>query len=122
MVSSRAIVDFLVDQMSDAGIITAKKMFGEYGLYCDGKLVALVCDDRLLVKPTDGGRTFAADSSEEPPYPGAKPSILVDPERWDNQAWLHELIRITHTELPATRPGSHHGPRTRRGDGIRTRA
>ncbi len=52
MASSQGTVDFIVEQMASAGTVSARKMFGEYGIYCDGKMVALVCDDRLFVKPT----------------------------------------------------------------------
>lgn len=100
MGSERGTVEFLVGQMASAGTITSKKMFGEYGVYCDGTLVALVCDDHLFVKPTAGGRAFAAGVAEGSPYPGAKPSLLVDPERWDDHAWLSEFISITKAELP----------------------
>lgn len=100
MSSAPATVDFLTDQIASAGNITSKKLFGEYGLYCDGTLVALVCDDQLFVKPTGGGRKFAVGAAEAPPYPGAKPCLLVGPGRWDDHAWLTELVAITHSELP----------------------
>jgi len=49
MASNKDFVDFVVDQMGDAGLITSKKMFGEYALYCDGKVMALICDNQPLV-------------------------------------------------------------------------
>ena len=52
MGSSLNFVEFVADQMEGAGEITYKMMFGEYGLYCEGKIVALVCDDQFFVKPT----------------------------------------------------------------------
>lgn len=56
MASSQGTVDFIVEQTAAAGTVSARKMFGEYGIYCDGRIVALVCDDRLFVKPTPEGR------------------------------------------------------------------
>lgn len=90
--------------MSRAGEITAKKMFGEYGLYCDGKIVALVCDDQLFVKPTVGGEDFIGDCEDGIPYPGAKPYLLIRPEKWDDQKWLSQLIKISASELPLPKP------------------
>ena len=84
-----------------AGTVTARKMFGEYGIYCDGKIVALVCDDKLFVKPTAAGKAFAGKVDEVPAYSGAKPSLLVAPDKWDDREWLSGLIRITAAELPA---------------------
>ena len=64
MATDTGFVEFIVDQMENAGEITYRKMFGEYGLYCDGKIVALICDEQLFVKPTDAGRTFIEDVIE----------------------------------------------------------
>jgi TfoX/Sxy family transcriptional regulator of competence genes len=97
-------VSFLVDQMSAAGAVSARQMFGDWGLYCDGKMVALTSDGQLFVKPTAGGRTFAVGSEEAPPYQGAKPCLLIDPEHWDDAKWLSELIRISTAELPMRKP------------------
>jgi TfoX/Sxy family transcriptional regulator of competence genes len=79
-------------------------MFGEYGLFCDGKTVALVCDDQLFVKPTGPGRALAQGAIERPAYPGARPSLLIDPELWEKSDWLAELMRATANALPTPRP------------------
>ena len=80
-----------------------RKMFGEYALYCEGKVVALICENKLFVKPTDAGRDFIGEVVEAPPYPGAKPSFLVE-EQLDDGEWLSRLIRITTRELPQPKP------------------
>ena len=67
-------------------------------------MVGLICDDQLFVKPTPGGRAFAGAIGEAPPYPGAKPFLLVDADRWDDAEWLVELVRISTTELPVPKP------------------
>ena len=85
--------------MEDAGNVSCRKMFGEYAVYVNGKVTALICDDRLFVKPTPGGREFIGEVMEAPPYPGAKPSFLIG-DRVEDRAWLSELIRITERELP----------------------
>jgi TfoX/Sxy family transcriptional regulator of competence genes len=56
---------------------TAKKMFGEYALYLDAKVVALICDDTLYVKPLPAALALLGDTDLVPPYPGAKPHIRV---------------------------------------------
>lgn len=100
MATKKSTVDFILEQLAGAGGVSARKMFGEYGLYCDGKLVALVCDDQLFVKPTKAGRSFIGTAIEVAPYPGAKPSLLVDGTRWDDAEWLSQLITISAAELP----------------------
>ena len=100
MSSSQSTVDFIISQMLGAGDVSYKKMFGEYGLYCEGKMVASVCDDKLFVKPTIRGRAYIGDVVEESPYSGAKPHFLISSARIKNGQWLSELIRITVEELP----------------------
>ena len=58
MASDIAFVEYVCEQMSAAGTITSRKMFGEYAIYCEGKVVALVYDDQLFLKPTSAGRSF----------------------------------------------------------------
>jgi TfoX/Sxy family transcriptional regulator of competence genes len=104
MASDPKTVAFIVDQLAAAGDVSAKPMFGEYGVYCDGRMVAMICDDQLFVKPTPGGRAFAGAIDEAPPYPGAKPCLLVDADRWDDAEWMAELVRISAAELPLPKP------------------
>ncbi|WP_421800137.1 TfoX/Sxy family protein [Haliscomenobacter sp.] len=103
MASDQTFVDFIVDQIENAGEISAKKMFGEYGLYSGEKLFALICDNKLFIKPTQAGRTFIGDVVEAPPYPGAKPSFLIE-EKVEDRGWLSELVRISAAELPMPKP------------------
>lgn len=103
MASDLAFVEFVVDQMSDAGRIASRKMFGEYAIYCDAKVVALVCENQLFVKPTEKGRVYIGDVVEAPPYPGAKQYFLVE-DRFEDREWLSELIRITTQEVPDSKP------------------
>ena len=103
MASDIGFVEFVVDQIdADCGI-TWRKMFGEYGVYSHGKIVALICDDRLFIKPTEGGRAFIGKPVEAPPYPGAKNSFLIE-DRLEDGKWLSELIRISEKELPEPKP------------------
>jgi TfoX/Sxy family transcriptional regulator of competence genes len=103
MASDLPYVEYVCDQMSAAGTITFRKMFGEYAIYCGGKVVALVCDNQLFVKPTSGGLSFVERVTEAPPYPGAKPHFLIGDEL-DDREWISKLIRITERELPIPKP------------------
>ena len=103
MASDQTFVDFIVDQIENAGEISAKKMFGEYALYSGEKMFALICDDKLFIKPTQAGRAFIGDVVEAPPYPGAKPSFLIE-EKVEDRGWLSELVRISVKELPLPKP------------------
>jgi TfoX/Sxy family transcriptional regulator of competence genes len=99
MASDQSFVDFIVDQLENAGDVSCRKMFGEYALYCDKKVIALICDNRFFLKPTGAGRAFIGEVVEAPPYPGAKPYFLIE-DKIDDREWLTELARITAKELP----------------------
>ncbi len=99
MPSDLKFVEFVVEQMEKAGNITYRQMFGGHTLYCEGKVVALICDNKLFVKPTNAGREFIVDVTEGSAYPGAKPSFLIE-EKIEDADWLSELISITEKELP----------------------
>ena len=98
MSSDLSFVEYVSDQINEACGVTYKKMFGEYALYSNGKVVALVCDNQLFVKPTQAGKDYIENVVEAPAYPGAKPSLLI--EDIENSAWLSELILITEKALP----------------------
>lgn len=81
MATQQRTIDFLLEQATGAGTVTAKPMFGEYGVYVDGNMIGSVCDDELFVKPTVSGRAHAEPVSDAPPYPGAKPQMLISANR-----------------------------------------
>ncbi|MFO7568870.1 MAG: TfoX/Sxy family protein [Smithellaceae bacterium] len=103
MASDPDFVEFVAEQMMDGGSITYRKMFGEYAVYCDTKVVALICDNQLFVKPTAAGKSYIGRVCEAPPYPGAKMYFLIE-EAFEDRQWLSGLIRITAQELPEPKP------------------
>jgi DNA transformation protein len=99
--SKQSNVDFVLEQMADPGDVSARKMFGEYAIYLQGKTIALFCDDQLFIKPTDAGRALLGKVKEAPPYPGAKPWFLISGDRCEDGELLSELARVTAKALPA---------------------
>ena len=105
MATSQETVDFLLDQLRAVPGVRARKMFGEYALYVEDKVVTLVCDEQMYVKITPAGKAWMGERYEEgEAYPGAKPSMVMGAEEIDNDERLCELIRITAAALPAPRP------------------
>lgn len=96
-------VEFVVENIADSGKVRYKQMFGGITIYCNEKVVALICDDKLFVKPTNAGREFIGNVTEGFAYPGAKPSFLIEDKVEDNE-WLTELIKRTAKELPLPKP------------------
>ena len=96
-------VEYITDQVDNSCNLTHRMMFGGCTLYLDGKVVALICDDQLFVKPTTSGRAFIGDVVEAPAYSGAKKSFLIEDQVEDGD-WLTKLLMVTAAELPAPRP------------------
>jgi len=99
MASSSATLQYLCDQAGLGRRLTSRKMFGEYALYLDGKVVALVCDDQLYIKPTAEGRSCLGQVQEAPPYPGAKNYYLLTDEL-DEGERLAQVLLVTARALP----------------------
>lgn len=100
MASDPDFVQYVCGQADGVRGLSYRKMFGEYALYLHGKVVALVCDDQLYVKPTAAGRALLERPVESPPFPGAKPWLLID-EQLEDRELMGKLLRATERELPA---------------------
>jgi len=103
MASDFKFVEYAIDQLGGAGALTFRKMFGEYALYVDGKVVALVCDNQVFIKPTNAGRKLLGDVEEAPPYNGAKNSFLIGDQLEDREL-MAAVVAATAAELPVPPP------------------
>ena len=95
-------VQYIADQCSGAGTIVTKKMFGDYGIYCNGKIFGLICDDRLYIKPTEVGRALLRTIDLQPPYEGARSYFYI--AEVDDRDYLSTLVRETCRALPEPTP------------------
>ena len=102
MASKIGFVEYVAEQCRGAGEIAYKKMFGEYALYCNRKIFALVCDNEFFVKITDKTKGKYPDLPEKPPYDGAKNYFLV--ENVDDSVFLTGLVKTTCAALPEPKP------------------
>lgn len=102
MACSKDFVQYIVDQCEAAGEITARKMFGDYGIYCDGKIFGLLCDDRFYLKPTEAVCSLLRSVDLRPPYDGAKDYFYIADV--DDRDYLAYLVRETCLALPAPKP------------------
>ena len=99
MASHREFVEFITEQLREAGDIRSRPMFGEYGLYCGGVFFAVICDDQLFVKPTPRGEAAFPRLPKAPPYEGAKDYLLA--EDVDDREELTRLVQVTCEALRA---------------------
>jgi TfoX/Sxy family transcriptional regulator of competence genes len=99
MASDRDFVDYVCEQASLGSALSYKSMFGEFALYLEGKVVALICDNQLFIKPTPEGKQLLRVVTEMPPYPGAKPQYRIGGEL-DDRDLMRRLFVATANALP----------------------
>ncbi|MBN1824543.1 MAG: TfoX/Sxy family protein [Endomicrobiales bacterium] len=115
MATKQSTIDYLIDQLAPLRNARARKMFGEYALYCADKVVALVCGDNLFVKKTDAGAGLIEGKYElAPAYPGAKLSMLVGAEVLDDRELLCRLIKTTADSVLPPKPKQPKKPRRKK--------
>ncbi len=103
-------IEHLLDALAPLPL-SSRKMFGEYALYLDGKVVALVCDDQLYLKPTPGAQAALPDCPTGPPYPGAKLHLLVT-DALDDPDAVNAALKAIASETPAPKPKKPKKPKT----------
>ena len=99
MPSTKEYLEYVLEQLSETEEISYRAMMGEYVLYCKGKVVGGIYDNRLLIKPTESAKNLLHDASYEFPYEGAKEMLLAD--IIDDKQRLKELFESVADDLPA---------------------
>ncbi len=102
MATETSYAQYIKDQLKDAGRVEVNKMFGEYGVYLDGKFVALLCDNVFYLKHLPEVVKHLTEVLEGQPYTGAKPWYVI--EQTDDRAYLQQLIEIVFCALPEPKP------------------
>lgn len=97
--SNADLVQYIIEQASQAGEVRARKMFGDYCLYCDGKPVGLICDDYFYLKPLKQLEPMLHEDDRrmQPPYDGAKPHYVIT--NVDNADYVSQLVQTVADNL-----------------------
>lgn len=103
MATQKETIEFILAKLHDHERFTARAMFGEYALYADGKVVALVCDDLLYVKIVPASQPLERLCEKGEPYPGAKPHYLVEESQLSTLDNLPAILAAVATSIPEKR-------------------
>lgn len=103
MATSKDTIAYIVDQLAPLPVRT-RAMFGEYALYHDDRVVALICDDTLFMKASPAAADFAEESWLGEPYSHAKPWYGVPGDRLEDSIWLRDFVEATAAALPPPKP------------------
>ena len=103
-------VDFIVDALSQLGIIKIRKMFGGYGIYKDNIFFAMIINDTLYFKADDNNRAMYESLGSKPfSYTGKNDKLIVM-NYWqvpgdilENQIQLAQLVEKSITAAQKTK-------------------
>lgn len=97
--------DYVVDRLSPLGTVTYRFMFGGYGIYLDGLMIAIGADDTLLLRADEENRGDYEARGIGPfhPYPdkpmSTMPFYQVPDDVFEDQ---DELLRWAERSRDAT--------------------
>lgn len=102
MTSSKDYVEYIMEQLAEAGDVRNRAMMGEYVVYYRDKVLGGIYDDRFLVKPVAAAKELMPEAEFVIPYQGSKEMLLVD--NIEDKAFLAQLCREMYDQLPAPKP------------------
>ncbi len=91
-------LNFILDCLSNLDNITYKSMMGEYLIYYEGKNIAGIYDNRLLLKNTDNLSSIMDEFILEKPYPNAKDMVVAD--NLEDSEYLANIFNFLYDRLP----------------------
>ena len=104
MASDIDFVNYVMDQVKDAGQTAYRKMFGEYLIYVNQKPVILICDNTAFVKKLDCVQSLLRNCETGCPYSGAKEHYILDV---DDREQLLEAAREIEKVTPVPKKKSN---------------
>lgn len=99
MATSKEYHDYVMDSLQRVGDISTKKMMGEYCIYYKGKLVGDICDNTLLLKPTESVLRLMPDADRAYPYEGSK-TLMAVVDDVENVELMEAVLNAMYEELP----------------------
>lgn len=103
MSTDRDFIDYIVEQAGFGADLTYRRMFGEYALYLDEKVIGFACDNCFFLKPSNAVIPELEGVPRRPPYPGAQNYPVID-EFLDDTEMLRMILRKTEQALPLPKP------------------
>jgi DNA transformation protein len=100
MSTQKETVEFILEKIGRSKHFSTRAMFGEYALYADGRVVALICDDQLYVKILPASEELENLCEKDTPYPGARPHYLVEESQLGKIENLSEILLNISKSLP----------------------
>jgi TfoX/Sxy family transcriptional regulator of competence genes len=108
MSTQKETIEFILEKLGYPKRFTTRAMFGEYALYADSKVVALVCDDQLYVKILPASQALEKLCEKDAPYPGARPHYVIEEDQLSKLDELPDILFAISKSLPAPKKKVKH--------------
>ena len=99
MATSKEFHDYIMENLQRAGVVSSRKMMGEYIVYYQDKLVGMICDNCFFLKPTEKVLQLLPDNQRDYPYEGCK-TLMVMVEEVEDKELMSQILREMYLELP----------------------
>lgn len=99
MATTKEFHDYILENLQKVGLVTTRKMMGEYCVYFQGKMIGDICDNCLFLKPTASTLRLLPDAERAYPYEGSK-TLMVVVEDVEDTALMKKVLEGMYGELP----------------------
>jgi len=100
MSTQKETVEFILEKLQQRKRFSIRAMFGEYALYADGKVVALICNDQLYVKIVPASEELERICEKDEPYTGAKKYYVIEEDHLSKLEHLPAILFAIADALP----------------------
>lgn len=102
MATSREYALFVENLFREVDGFSMKRMFGEYGIYLQGRVLGFLCDEQILLQDTPIARKLLPNAERKELFPGSKLFIIFSDE--GNHHLLQSVAQAMWEELPVPKP------------------
>ncbi len=108
MATSKEFHDYILEYLQKVGVVSTRKMMGEYLVYFQGKLVGDICDNCFFLKPTQSVLQLMPDADRAYPYEGSK-TLMVVVDDVEETSLMSAILHKMYLELPEVKKKAKKG-------------
>lgn len=91
---------YILETLDLPDVFSTRKMFGEYALYANKKVVGLICNDLLYVKIRPESESLKDICETDTPYPGAHLYYVISEEQIRDIENLDQILIDISKNIP----------------------
>lgn len=108
MATSKEFHDYILENLQKVGVVSTRKMMGEYLVYFQDKLVGDICDNCFFLKPTKSVLQFMPHADRAYPYEGSK-TLMVVVDNVEETELMSDVLHKMCAELPEVKKKAKKG-------------